>query len=76
VYESDVQNPSNAGPFSYPPVPVSNQFDVQVSKRFPNFGKGVMWSLNVQNVLDNKIPTFVGVPALGRLALTKLSYTF
>jgi outer membrane receptor for ferrienterochelin and colicins len=76
VYESDVQNPSNAGPFSYPPVPVSNQFDVQFSKRFPNFGKGVMWSLNVQNVLDNKIPTFVGVPALGRLALTKLSYTF
>ena len=76
VYESDVPNPSNAGPFTYPPVPVNNQFDVQVSKRFPNLGKGVMWSLNVQNVLDNKVATFVGVPALGRLALTKLSYTF
>ena len=76
VYESDVRNPSNAGPFTYPPVPVSNQFDMQISKRFPNFGKGVMWSLNVQNILDNKVQTFVGVPALGRLALTKLSYTF
>jgi iron complex outermembrane receptor protein len=76
VYESDVLNPSNAGPFRYPSVPVSNQFDFQLSKRFANVGKGVMWSLNVQNIFDNKRPTFVGVPALGRLALTKLSYTF
>ena len=77
VYESNVLNPSNAGPFTYPPVAVSNQFDIQVSKRFRTTGsKGVIWSLNVQNVLDNKVATFVGVPALGRLALTKLSYTF
>ncbi len=77
VYESGVNNPSNAGPFSYPPVPVSNQFDVQLSKRFQTKGtKGVVFSFNVQNIFDNKIATFVGVPALGRLALTKLSYTF
>jgi len=76
VYESDRPNPSNAGPFTYPPVAVSNQFDVQFSKRFATVGKGVIWSLNVQNIFDNKIATFVGVPALGRLALTKLSYTF
>jgi outer membrane receptor for ferrienterochelin and colicins len=76
VYESGVLNPSNAGPFTYPGVQVSNQFDVQVSKRFSTIGKGVVWSLNVQNILDNKVATFVGVPALGRLALTKLSYTF
>ncbi len=76
VYESGVLNPSNAGPFTYPPVAVSNQFDVQVSKRFANIGKGVVWSVNVQNIFDNKVATFVGVPALGRLALTKLSYTF
>ncbi len=77
VYESDVQNPSNAGPFKYPTVAVSNQFDVQFSKRFQTSGrKGVVFSLNVQNIFDNKVATFVGVPALGRLALTKLSYTF
>lgn len=77
VYESGVTNPSNAGPFQYPGVQVSNQFDVQFSKRFQTTGKkGVVWSLNVQNIFDNKIATFVGVPALGRLALTKLSYTF
>jgi iron complex outermembrane receptor protein len=77
VYESGVLNPSNAGPFTYAPVAVSNQFDVQLSKRFQTTGtKGVTWSLNVQNVFDNKVATFVGVPALGRLALTKLSYTF
>ncbi len=76
VYESGVLNPSGAGPFQYPPVAVSNQFDVQVSKRFATVGKGVIWSLNVQNIFDNKVATFVGVPALGRLALTKLSYTF
>ncbi|MDZ7631026.1 MAG: TonB-dependent receptor [Gemmatimonadaceae bacterium] len=76
VYESDVRNPSNAGDFVYPPVQVSNQFDVQFSKRFATVGKGVTFSLNVQNIFDNKVATFVGVPALGRLALTKLSYTF
>jgi iron complex outermembrane receptor protein len=77
VYESGVTNPSNAGPFQYPGVQVSNQFDVQFSKRFQTTGrKGVVWSLNVQNIFDNKVATFVGVPALGRLALTKLSYTF
>ena len=77
VYESGVTNPSNAGPFQYPGVQVSNQFDVQMSKRFQTTGrKGVVFSLNVQNVFDNKVATFVGVPALGRLALTKLSYTF
>ena len=76
VYESGVLNPSNAGPFTYPPIAVSNQFDVQFSKRFANVGKGVIFSVNVQNVFDNKVATFVGVPALGRLALTKLSYTF
>ncbi len=76
VYESNVLNPSNAGNFTYPPVAVSNQFDVQISKRFASVGKGVVWSLNVQNIFDNKVATFVGVPALGRLALTKLSYTF
>lgn len=76
VYESGVTNPSNAGPFQYPGVAVSNQFDLQFSKRFANVGKGVMFSINVQNVFDNKVATFVGVPALGRLALSKLSYTF
>ena len=77
VYESGVPNPSNAGPFTYAPVAVSNQFDIQFSKRFAAIGsKGVVFSLNVQNIFDNKIATFVGVPALGRLALTKLSYTF
>ncbi len=76
VYESNVLNPSNAGPFQYPGVQVSNQFDIQVSKRFATIGKGVVWSLNVQNIFNNEVATFVGVPALGRLALTKLSYTF
>ena len=76
VYESNVLNPSGAGQFRYPSVGVSNQFDVQFSKRFATVGKGVTFSLNVQNVLDNKVATFIGVPALGRLALTKLSYTF
>ena len=81
VYESGVTNPSGAvsanGNFQYPGVQVSNQFDVQFSKRFQTTGrKGVVWSLNVQNIFDHKVATFVGVPALGRLALTKLSYTF
>ena len=75
VYESGVLNPSNAGPFTYAPVAVSNQFDIQVSKRFTT-AKGATLSLNIQNIFDNKVATFVGVPALGRLALTKLSYTF
>ncbi len=77
VYESNVENASGVPGFPYPGVAVSNQFDVQFSKRFATVGtKGVVFSLNVQNIFDNKVATFVGVPALGRLALTKLSYTF
>jgi outer membrane receptor for ferrienterochelin and colicins len=76
VFESNTVNPSGAGPFRYPGVPVNNQFDAQISKRIETIGKGLVWSLNVQNVFDNKVPTFVGVPAVGRLVLTKLTSTF
>jgi len=36
----------------------------------------VTWSLNVTNVFDLKSPTFVGVPGIGRMLITRLKYDF
>jgi outer membrane receptor for ferrienterochelin and colicins len=68
----------NAGgsPYSYPSVPVNMMLDVGTSWRFLLGGRNAMWSVNVTNLLDNEVPTFVGVPAIGRLAITRLQYSF
>ena len=59
----------------YPSVPAQTQFDVSTSYRFP-IPQRVTWSLSVSNLADNRVPTFVGTPAIGRLILTKLKYEF
>jgi outer membrane receptor for ferrienterochelin and colicins len=66
-------NPPGAKP--YPSVPAQTQFDVSTSYRFP-IPQRVTWSLSVSNLADNRVPTFVGTPAIGRLILTKLKYEF
>jgi outer membrane receptor for ferrienterochelin and colicins len=77
VYESFVFNPSGAGAaVQYPGVPTANLFDVQFSRRFPKLGKGVLWSLSATNLFDVQVPTFVGTPDIGRLVMTRLSWTF
>jgi hypothetical protein len=39
-------------------------------------GRNALWALNVTNLLNNERPTFAGVPAIGRLAITRLQYSF
>jgi iron complex outermembrane receptor protein len=50
--------------------------DLQASWKPPIGARNMILSANVQNLLNEHYSTFVGVPNLGRLVLTKLSYTF
>ncbi|MEP7347111.1 MAG: hypothetical protein ABI877_17710, partial [Gemmatimonadaceae bacterium] len=73
---SGVFNSFNIGtPVRYPGVPVNALLDLGMSWKLP-FAANVRWSLNVTNVLNNEVATFVGTPAIGRLAMTRLQYTF
>ncbi len=69
-----------AGTFAYNSqwggVPVNLMMDLGFSYRFELGGKKALWSITVNNALDNKVPTFAGVPSIGRIAMTRLSYTF
>ena len=62
--------------YSYEPVPVNMLLDAGVNYRFLFNGRNALWSLTVTNLLNNERPTFAGVPAIGRLAITRLQYSF
>ena len=73
---SGVFNSYNIGTqIRYDRVPVNAFIDAGYSMRLP-FAANVRWSLNVQNLLDNAVPTFIGVPDVGRMITTRLPYTF
>ncbi|HUF64912.1 MAG TPA: TonB-dependent receptor, partial [Gemmatimonadaceae bacterium] len=57
-------------------VPVNAFLDASVSYRLPLVGRGAMISLSGTNILDNKRNSFIGVPEVGRLLMTRLQYTF
>lgn len=65
-----------AGTFCYENVPEAFVFDAQVSKRFDLGGQKLTWSLNAQNLFDNRIRTFPGVPEIGRMVMTRIQYSF
>ena len=67
--------PNPAGGATYPAVPTQALFDVSASWRLPIQPK-VTWSLSVQNINDQRVPTFVGTAPIGRLVMTRLQYTF
>jgi outer membrane receptor for ferrienterochelin and colicin len=78
------QFPVNSGVFNsynigtavrYPAVPVNAFLDLGFNWR-PAFAPGARISLNVTNLLDNKVQSFVGVPEIGRMAITRLQYQF
>jgi iron complex outermembrane receptor protein len=69
-------SPAPAGTFCYENVPEAFTVDAQVTKRF-NFGENKLtWSLNAQNMFDNRIRTFPGVPEIGRMVMTRIQYSF
>lgn len=69
--------PVPAGSFCYENVPEAFIFDAQVSKRF-NLGgnQKLIWSINAQNMFDNRVRTFPAVPEIGRMLMTRLQYSF
>jgi outer membrane receptor for ferrienterochelin and colicins len=79
VYSSYGTFPSpNAGgtPYTYETVPVNMLLDAGVNYRFMFGGRNALWALNVTNLLNNERPTFAGVPSIGRMAVTRLQYSF
>jgi iron complex outermembrane receptor protein len=70
-------SPVPAGAFCYENVPEAVTFDAQVAKTFQLSGKQkLLWSLNAQNMFDNRVRTFPGVAEIGRMITTRLSYSF
>lgn len=57
-------------------VPVNLMLDAGVAWRLPFGAREATWSVSATNLLDNERPTFVGVPAIGRLVMTQLQYRF
>lgn len=57
-------------------VPVNAFLDASVSWRLPLADRRLTWGVNATNVLDNRRASFVGVPEIGRLVLTRLQYQF
>jgi iron complex outermembrane receptor protein len=56
-------------------VPSAALLDLSVAYRLPQFN-GATIGLAATNLLDDKSRTFVGVPEVGRLVLTRLQYSF
>jgi iron complex outermembrane receptor protein len=73
---SGVFNSYNVGtPVAYPPVPVNAFLDAGFSWVLPVSGSP-RWSLNGTNLLDNRVASFVGVPKIGRMLMTRIAYTY
>lgn len=73
---SGVFNSFNVGtPVPYSRVPVNAFLDAGFSWKLP-VSQNVRWSLNVQNLLNNEVPSFIGVAPVGRFATTRVSYSF
>jgi iron complex outermembrane receptor protein len=64
-----------AGSLPYPPVPVNAFLDAGFSWVLPVNG-APRWSLNATNLLDNRVASFVGVPKIGRMIMTRIAYTY
>jgi iron complex outermembrane receptor protein len=66
------QNPDG----SFQPTDSYGVVDLQGSYR-PKFGaRNMIMSLSINNLFDKGYATFVGVPKIGRLIMSKVSYTF
>ena len=67
--------PNPVGTVLYPAVQTQTLFDVSASWRLPIQAK-VTWSVSIQNINDQRVPTFVGTAPIGRLAMTRLQWNF
>jgi iron complex outermembrane receptor protein len=67
---------AGAQTYQYPAVPTSITADINFSWRLPFMAENLTWSVLANNVLDNKRASMAGVPAIGRLVMTRLQYKF
>lgn len=71
-----VSSPDPSSPGSLLPTDSYAVFDLQGTWRPPVGSRNLLFSANVQDLLNKHYATFVGIPRMGRLLLTKLTYTF
>lgn len=71
-----VSAPDPSDPNKLLPIDSYGVFDLQASWRPPLGSRTTLISASVQNLANKHYATFVGVPRLGRLVLTKITYTF
>ncbi|MGI8618133.1 MAG: TonB-dependent receptor domain-containing protein [Gemmatimonadaceae bacterium] len=57
-------------------VPVNAMLDAGVSFGIPGTSGNALFSVNATNLLDNQRPSYVGVPEIGRMLLSRIQYTF
>lgn len=57
-------------------VPVNAFLDASIAWRPPVENRRWLVGINATNILDNRRPSFAGVPDIGRLVLTRVQYTF
>jgi outer membrane receptor for ferrienterochelin and colicins len=58
-------------------VPVNAFLDASLNyRRAMTAGRSVLWSISAMNLLDNRVPSFIGVPDIGRLVTTRITYSF
>ena len=73
---SGVYNSYNQStPIRYEAVPSNLFIDAGFSVSVP-WLQNTRWAVNAQNLLDNRVNSFIGVPEVGRMVTTRLSYTF
>jgi outer membrane receptor for ferrienterochelin and colicins len=71
-----VSNPDPDNPGKLLPTDSYGLVDLQGTWRPPVSARNMLITASVQNLLNKHYAAFVGVPNLGRLVLTKISYTF
>ena len=62
--------------YSYDPIHPAMLFDASYSMRLPHSDGKAMWSLSATNLLNHGSATFVGVPSLGRMLMTRVQYSY
>jgi len=71
-----VSEPDPEDPDQLLPIEGWTVVDLQGNWRLPVAARSIGIAATVQNIFNKKYSTFVGVPRLGRVLLTKLTYTF
>lgn len=66
----------NGSKYQYRQPPTVTFLDAQVAWRVPlQAARGALFSLSGTNLLDKRVPSFAGVPDIGRLIMTRLQLT-